>query len=129
MPEIINLSRKIKEVFGVYDISSIEFQNFLQPERIERMLVIINFAEDPGMKTLSTLRILAVNNWGELYVHSFNRSDRFHSFLENISKNSYHVQKFYYSPRNSRHGDKILEETKRLVDSYLADEIKSSDKT
>jgi len=129
MPEIINLSRKIKEVFGIYDISSIEFQNFLQAERTEKMLLVINFAEDPSLKTIATLRILTVNNWGELYVHSFNRSDRFHSFLEKLSKNPYHMEKFYYSPRNSRHGDKILDEAKRLVDSYLTDAIKSSDKT
>ncbi|SEM35070.1 adenylate cyclase, class 1 [Syntrophus gentianae] len=115
MPEVINLCKKIKDVFGIYDVSSIEFENFLQPERIKKMLIISNFADDPDVSALATLRILTLNNWGELYIHTFNRSAKIHSFLENISKNPYYVRKYYYIPQNSRHGEKILEETKRLI--------------
>jgi len=121
MPEMITLSKKIKKAFGTYDVSSIDFQNFLQPERTEKMLLVSNFAEDPDTPSLVSLRILTLNNWGELYIHSFPRPGRVISFLENLSNKPYDIEKFYYSPRNSRHGDKILEETKRLVASYLKD--------
>jgi len=125
MPEIIHLSGIILKVFGVYDISSIEFQNFLQPERTEKMLIVINFAQDPDVETISTLHVLTVNNWGEFYIYRFRRPEKFISYLENISKNTYHIIKYYHNPKHSRHGDKILEKTKHLVSQYLG--VKSSE--
>lgn len=121
MPEIINLIRKINEIFGVHDVSSIDFENFLKPEHIEKLFVIINFATNPNADDIRHLSVISINNWGELFVNHFKQLERFNSFLEKLSESSYYVEKFFYAPRDASHYSKILIKSKYLVSQYLAD--------
>jgi adenylate cyclase class 1 len=86
MPEIINLIRRINQIFGVYDVSSIDFENFLQPAHIEKLFVVINFAMNQNSDDIRQLSVISMNNWGELFVNSFKQLERFNSFLEKYRK-------------------------------------------
>jgi adenylate cyclase class 1 len=121
MPEIINLIRRINEIFGVYDVSSIDFENFLRPAHIEKLFIIINFAMNQNSDDIRQLSVISMNNWGELFVNSFKQLEKFNSFLEKISESSYYVEKFYYAERDAAHYGKILIKTKYLVSQYLTD--------
>jgi len=119
MQEIINLIRKIREFFGTYDISSIDFQNFLQHEHMERLLFVINFAGNQNADTIQSLSVISLNNWGELFVNRFISPEKFHSYLENISQSPYYMEKNFHVQRNALHYEKILEKTMRLVSQYV----------
>lgn len=119
MQEIINLLQKIREVFGVYDVSSIDFQNFLQPEHTEKLLIIINFAAPPHADVIHTLSVIRLNNWGELFVNRFTLQERFISFLENIAESSYNTVEFFHVQKNAPHSGKLLAKARRLVSKYF----------
>jgi len=115
LQEIIDLAGKIREVFGIYDISAINYQNFLQPECVEKLLVITNFACSRNAEILETLSVITQNNWGELFVYRFLKPEKFISFLDNMSENSYTVEKFFHVQRNTVHYRTLLEKTQHLV--------------
>jgi len=119
--DIINLIIKIKEIFGVYDISSIDFQNFLQREYMEKMLFIINFAGNQNAETIQSLSVISLNNWGELFVNRFNSPEKFHSYLENISQSPYYMEKYFHIQRNALNYENILKKTMRMVSHYVID--------
>jgi len=119
MQEIINLIRKIREFFGTYDISSIDFQNFLQQEHMDRLLFVINFAGNQNADTIQSLSVISLNNWGELFVNRFISPEKFHSYLENISQSPYYMEKNFHVQRNALHYEKILEKTMRLVSQHV----------
>jgi len=121
MQEIINLIRKIREFFGTYDISSIDFQNFLQQEHMDRLLFVINFAGNQNADTIQSLSVISLNNWGELFVNRFISPEKFHSYLENISQSPYYMEKYFHIQRNALNYENILKKTMRMVSHYVID--------
>jgi adenylate cyclase class 1 len=43
LQEVLNLSRKIREIFGTYDRLDIPYGNYLTPERVSRLLIVVGF--------------------------------------------------------------------------------------
>jgi len=120
LQEINNLARRIKELFGAFDITRIDFENFLEPESVTRMLVIISFEGAGHMSDVNDFSILYVNNWGELFFHRFNAPDKFKAYIESNGPKFHHTQIHYYIQRNSLYYEKIIERTKRLVAHIFA---------
>ena len=117
--EIINLARKIREVFGSYNISSVDFQNFLQPERIRKMLIVVDFESAEEARAGNTYRVIMENNWSEVFIRFFSSTETLVSFLEEKSGLAREVEKHYYIQRNSLNYEKIIERTKKVVMQIL----------
>ena len=117
--EIINLARKIREVFGSYNISSVDFQNFLQPERIRKMLIVVDFESAEEARAGNTYRVIMENNWSEVFIRFFSSTEKLVSFLEEKSGLAREVEKHYYIQRNSLNYEKIIERTKKVVMQIL----------
>lgn len=113
--EIINLANKIKNVFGVYDISSIGFENFLTEEKILKMLLVVSFEASHHGKDINDFCLLYLNTWGELFVRRFNAPDKLKLFLMKNDKDGECKEMDYYIQRNSIYYEKIIERTKRLI--------------
>lgn len=115
MQEITNLAKKIKNVFGVYDISCIDFGNFLAEEKFTKILLAVSFEASRDHKNMNDFCLLYANNWGEMFVRRFNSQDKLKAFLV---KNREHIdwkEINYYIQRNCLYYEKIIERTKRLV--------------
>lgn len=119
MQEIINLSRKIKDFFGSFDISGVHFANFLQKETITKMLLIFSFENQKMNTDIQDYCIIYKNNWEELFVRRFTSIEKMKSFLENIGKTSSNVETHYYIQRNNVYYEKIIERTKNMVTQML----------
>lgn len=115
MQEITNLAKKIKNVFWVYDISCIDFGNFLAEEKFTKILLAVSFEASRDHKNMNDFCLLYANNWGEMFVRRFNSQDKLKAFLV---KNREHIdwkEINYYIQRNCLYYEKIIERTKRLV--------------
>jgi adenylate cyclase class 1 len=118
--EIINLARKIGEVFGVYNISAVDFQNFLQPEKITKVLIVVDFEASKESKDGNNYRFLMENNWSELFIRQFASTDKLIAFLEEKASMARDVEKNYYIQRNSLNYEKIIDRTKKTVVQILS---------
>ena len=94
--EIIDLSRKIKEVFGSYNISTVELSHFLSPEKIIKILIIVELDTNNQLSYGGTYRVISQNNWDELFVHQFTSTNKFISYLKNQVKFVPDVENYHY---------------------------------
>ena len=118
--EIKNLAKRIREVFGVFDITGIDFDHFQEEEKVTKMLVIINF-ENPGdAHQITNLSILYANHWGELFCRRFNSPYRFKTFIDQSGRIFSRTEMHYHIQRSNLHYEKIIERSKKLVQQIFA---------
>lgn len=115
LQEIHSLAKKIRETFGIFDITEIDFQNFLEPERVDKMLVIVSFESANHLKDINDFSVLYCNHWGELFFRRFNAPKTLKAFIEDNEKMFAGAKMSYYVRRNSLYFEKIIERTKMLV--------------
>jgi len=118
--EINNLAKKIRETFGCFDVTGIDFNNFLEPERVTKMLVVISFEGWNHAKDMNDLCVIYRNHWGELFIQRFNSPDKLKVFMESGGRKFARAEIFYYIQRNSLAYEKIIERTKKLVTQILS---------
>lgn len=118
--EINNLARRIREIFGTFDITEVDFDHFLEEERVTKMLIIVNF-EDPGRAhQMSDFSILFANHWGELFHQRFSSLYNFKKFIDRGGPIFARMEMHYYVKRSSLHYEKIIERSKKLVQQILS---------
>ena len=115
LQEIINLAKKVKETFGVFDITGIDFRNFLEPEKVMKMLIVISFEGSTQSKDMNDFCVIYSNHWGELFVRRFNSPEKFMAFIESGGQKFSRTETYYYIQRNSLYYEKIIERTKNIV--------------
>jgi len=118
--EITNLAKRIRETFGTFDVTGIDFNNFLEPERVTKMLVVISFEGSHHAKDVNDLCVIYCNHWGELFVQRFNSPDKLKEFIAGGGRKFSQVAVSYYIQRNSHAYEKIIERTKKLVTQIFA---------
>jgi len=99
--EIIDLSRKIKAVFGSYDISAVELNCFLSPEKVTKILIVVEADTDNQSPRGRTYRVISQNNWDELFVQQFTSTNKLISYLKNQAKLVPDVENYYYLRRGN----------------------------
>lgn len=115
LQEIHNLAKRIKEIFGEFDITAIEFDKFLEAERMTRMLVIVS-SENPGTAmAMKNLGVVTVNNWGELFYRRLDSPYKFKEFVDKGGAAFAQTEKHYYIQRNSLYYEKLIDRVKELV--------------
>lgn len=120
MQEIVNLCVKIREIFGINDITAVDFGNFLEDEYITKMLVVVSFEQDCARKDMNDLCVISLNSWGELFIRRFRGMEPFNAFLGKVCHGPHRVETHYYVQRNSLYYEKIIERTKRIVAEMLS---------
>jgi adenylate cyclase class 1 len=120
--EIQNLARRIKEIFGAFDITNIDFKNFLEPELATKMLLIVSFESANQLRDMNDFSMLYCNHWGELFFRRFNAPKKFKTFIEEGGKKFSGMEMYYYVRRSGFHYEKIIERTKMLV-THIFDSI------
>lgn len=118
--EIINLGRKMKEVFGCYDITSVHFGNFLQEEKITKIFFVFSFENMRMNAEISDFCIIYKNNWEEMFVRRFSSLEKMKNYLTKISKASRSMETYYYIQRTNIYYEKTIEHTKNMVTQMLA---------
>ena len=118
--EIINLARKMREVFGSYNITAVDFQNFLQPEKITKILIVVDFETFKESQDGNNYRIVMENNWRELFIKQVASKEKLVAFLEEKAHIARDVEKNYYIQRNSLNYEKIIDRTKKTVVQILS---------
>jgi adenylate cyclase, class 1 len=117
--EIINLGKKIRDVFGSFDIASVHFGNFLQKESITKMLIVVCFENQRMNVNIQDYCVIYKNNWEELFIRRFSSMEKMKSFFAKVSKASKHLETYYYIQRNNIYYEKIIERTKNMVTQML----------
>ena len=117
--EIINLGRKIREVFGSFDISTVHFSKFLQKEIITKMLLVVSFEKQGINMDIQEFCVIYKNNWEELFVRKFASAEKLKAFLGSIGTVSRQMETHYYVQRNNKYYEKIIEHTKNIVAQML----------
>lgn len=115
LQEIANLAKMIKETFGGFDVTGVNFENFIEPEKVTKMLVVISFEGSSQSKDMNDFCVIYSNNWGELFVRRFNATKKFKEFIEDGGPKFSRTDIHYYIQRNSLYYEKIIERTKMLV--------------
>ncbi|MCX5853582.1 MAG: class I adenylate cyclase [Deltaproteobacteria bacterium] len=119
LQEIRNLARTIKEVFGIFDVTGVDFENYLEPEKVTKMLIVISFEGPHAGEGMNEFCLIYRNNWGELFVRRFNSQAKFRGFVESSGRKFVGTEIYYYIQRNSIYYEKIIARTKRLVTEVL----------
>lgn len=117
--EIINLGKKIRDIFGDYDITGVHFANFLQEEKITKMLFVISFESDRTNMDINDFCVIYKNSWEELFVRRFSSPEKLKAFFDKVRKTSRQLEANYYIQRNNIYYEKIIERTKKLVTQML----------
>jgi adenylate cyclase, class 1 len=120
MQEIINLGRKIEDIFGSFDISGVHFGNFLQKETVSKMLFVVSFENQKMNMDIHDFCVIYKNNWEELFVHRFASAEKMRVFWVNISKTSPNLEVHYYVQRSNKYYEKIIERAKYILTQMLA---------
>ncbi len=115
LQEIINLGLKMRDFFGVYDISAIEFTHFLKEEHPTKVLVSVSFEKSTWEKDINDFGVIYKNNWGEGYVKRFSSPYKLESFLRKYKVGGQQFETSYYLQRNCMSYEKIIERTKRII--------------
>jgi len=121
LQEIHNLARRIRKIFGTFDITGVNFENFLEPEKAARMLVIVSFEGLNNLKDFNDFGVLYDNHWGELFFRRFDSPRKFKAFIENGKRKFSAMEIHYYVRRNSLYFEKTIERTKMLITHILHD--------
>jgi adenylate cyclase, class 1 len=115
LQEINSLAERIREIFGVNDVSGIDFDYFLEPEKINKMLLVVSFEGHSLSKDMNDLGVICKNQWGEIFVHRFNSPVQFREFVHRGGKKFHQTETYYYIQRNCLYYEKIIEKTKAIV--------------
>ncbi len=115
LQEIINMGKMTRDVFGTYDIAQVHFSKFLDEEIINKMLVIISFAEGAASMDIENISIIYKNNWEELFVRRFSSIEKMKAFFARAGKISSRVEMHYYIQRNNKYYEKIIDRTKNII--------------
>jgi adenylate cyclase, class 1 len=120
MQEITNLCSKLREIFGINDITAVDFGNFLQDEYITKILVVVSFEQDGARKDMNDLCVIYLNSWGELFIRRFRGMETFKAFLARACHDPGRGEVHYYVQRSSLYYEKIIERTKHVVSEMLS---------
>ncbi|MBA4396495.1 MAG: hypothetical protein C0394_03810 [Syntrophus sp. (in: bacteria)] len=115
LQEINSLAKRIRDIFGVFDITSVDFDHFLEAEKVTKMLIIVNFEKPGRAAQIDDLCLLYNNHWGELFFRRFSSPDQLKEFIEHGGVTFKGSQMHYYVQRNSLYYEKIIERAKNLV--------------
>jgi len=115
LQEIINIGKKMKDLFGTSDIAAVPFPRYLESERIEKALIVVNFESAWDADEVGDLWMIYRNNWGELFVRQWDSPDALRDFFHNSSKILQPIDIQYYVQRNSLMYEKIIERTKQTA--------------
>jgi adenylate cyclase len=113
--EIINLGKKIRELFGTYDRVMHELTDFLKDEYIRKMMVVISFEKSPWEKDINDFHLIYQNSWGELFVRHFNSPQSLKVFMRQNKIRHNNCEIGYYLQRNATYYEKIIERTRNLI--------------
>jgi adenylate cyclase class 1 len=113
--EIINLAKVIKELFGIYNITAIDFGNFLKPEKTTKILVIVSFESARNENDIRDFCILHQNNWGELFEERIDAAAHLKDYFALHREKFAHAELNYYIRRSNQYYEKNIERTKRTV--------------
>lgn len=115
LQEINSLAERIREIFGVNDVSAIDFSHFLEPEKVTKMLLIVSFEGHSLSKDVNDLGVIYRNHWGEIFVHRFNSPAQFQEFVQTGGEKFSRTETYHYIQRNCLYYEKIIEKTKAIV--------------
>ena len=115
LQEIISLGKKIRNFFGISDIAAVPYPKYLEAERIEKALIVVNFDTARGQEDIRDLCLISGNNWGELFVKRWDSLEELKAFLDDSRETSQPMEVHYYVQRNSLLYEKIIERTKRAA--------------
>ncbi|NPU85744.1 MAG: hypothetical protein HPY65_14805 [Syntrophaceae bacterium] len=121
LQEILNLGNKVRDLFGIYDISAVDFHNFSVQEQLEKMLVIVNFEDASGGRSGDAYTILYGNNWGELFLQRVGSPEAFRGAFNGRSRKQRSLNVHYHVQRTSLQYEKIIERAKRMVIETLGE--------
>jgi len=120
LQEIVNLGRKVRDFFGISDIAAVEFPNYLEDERIQKALIVVNFETAGYGKEIRDLRLIFRNNRGELFVRRWGSPEALKAFLDNASRVSQPMEVQYYLQRSSLLYEKMIDRAKRTTTRFLS---------
>lgn len=120
LQEINSLADRIREIFGVNDVSGIDFDYFLEPEKVNKMLIVVSFEGHSLSKDINDLGMIYKNHWGEIFVHRFNTPAQFKEFIQEGGAKFRQTETFYYIQRNCLYYEKIIEKTKTIITQTFA---------
>ena len=119
LQEIMNLAKRIHEIFGIYDAALLDFDNFLKPERISKMLLVVSFEGAQHNKDMNDLCIIYKSNWGELFVRRFKSLEQLKEFVNADRDKFDRVDIHYYVQRSCQYYEKIIERTKSIISQAI----------
>ena len=113
--EIINLGKKIREIFGSYDRVVHELTDFLKEEHIRKIMVVISFEKSPWEKDINDFHVIFQNSWGELFVRHFSSPQSLKVFMRQNQIRHNNCEIGYYLQRNATYYEKVIERTRNLI--------------
>jgi adenylate cyclase, class 1 len=119
LQEVINLGKRIEQVFGTFGSQEVDYGNYLQSEFVDKILVIIGMEQSPWRSGNRDARVIFTNCWGELFVRRFRSMKDFERFVAEARKGERHVEIAYHVMRNATSYEKIIERTKQVLQPSL----------
>ena len=113
LQEVINLGKKIHSFFGTNNSQEIDFSNYLKGEKIEKLMVVLDFETSPWYVNTKDYCVIYTNCWGEMFVRQFSSTHKFESYMRKMSKKQYNIQISYYVQRNTSSFEKLIERAKQ----------------
>ena len=122
LQEVLNLGRRIRDLFGIYDGLDIPYAVYLQPEHISRLLIVAGFERSPWEEAGTIdFRVVYQNCWGELFVRHFAAEGLFAAFLNAACRHRQPLQEHFYVRRHHTTYEKVIERTRQVMAAALGE--------
>ena len=115
LQEVINLGNKISSFFGTYEAHDIDFDCYLEKEKVTKLLAVADFAQSPWHEAPGDYSVVYLNSWGELFVKRFDAYPKFESFLDHLVERNPHIITQKYVQRNPTAYEKTIASVKKLA--------------
>ena len=123
LQEVLNLGRRIRDIFGTYDGLDIAYAVYLHPEHISRLLIVAGFERSPWEEEgTSDFRVVYQNGWGELFVRHFAAEGPFAAFLKAACRPNSPLQEHFYVRRHHTAYEKVIERTRQVMAAAIGDD-------
>ncbi|PIE74843.1 MAG: hypothetical protein CSA18_02730 [Deltaproteobacteria bacterium] len=117
LPEIVNLSHKLKAFLGKCDVLDTSPVFYLKDEKIQKIFIVVSFEETYYEKNVNNFALICKTTWGELFVKRAKSPRELEHKLKYIKDINRNFQIDFYLQRNSSYYEKIIRRARDIVET------------
>jgi hypothetical protein len=112
--EIVSLGRRLRDFFGTWDAFEIDYDWYLQPEQVLRIMMVADFSRSPWEENARRYSAVYLNSWGEMFCQRFGDGSGLQTFIAGLKRQNPGVEIGKYLRRRATSFEKDIARPKAV---------------